>query len=269
MQQSKKKNKTIEPIVKPILYGTWNSKEAYKLAPKRTLSILLIALVYVFFSIMAGFDNAVLQIILSIAIVGVVFYFQCNKGMEAGEKDAAFSEILYERQTDGRNVTQEDLQRCFHPMRGAYATLLGAIPFLIVCIVYAFMAKPWSYQLGVLPSWTDSLLMQNEFSDAVSYYGVTHDLNLSDILRIIVRCLTMPFVNIASVFGKTQIVWVERFSAILMLIGPMGFGLGYSRGHALRTQINTGIAQGVEKKKRKERKARRQRQRSSSPERLI
>ncbi len=206
---------------------------------------------------------------MSLAIIGVAIYYQAIKGMEIGEKDAAFSEIMYERQQEGKDVSKQDLQRCFHPFRGAFATLLGAIPFMIICLVYAFVTKPWEYQLGVLPSWMDNLLMHNEMGDALAYYNVTRTLGAVDVLRIIVRCLIMPFVNIASVSGNNAILWVERFSALLMLIAPMGFGVGYARGHDLRTRINTGIQQGVAQKKRKERKARKRRQNSSSPERLI
>lgn len=269
MQQKTKNSQQPEPVVKPILIGSWHSKEAFKLVPKRFLSILLVGIVYVFFSVMAGFDIPVLQLIISASIIGVVFFYQNNKGMEIGEKDAAFSEIMYEREQEGRPVSQEDRERCFHPFRGFFAALLGALPFVIVCLIYAFLVKPWTYQLGVLPSWTDSLLAHNEMGDALGYYNTVRSLTATDILRIIVRCLTMPFINIANVFGNRAVLWAERLSPLFVLVTPIGFGLGYSRGHALRTRINTGIMQGVEKKKRKERKARKQRQRSSSPERLI
>ncbi|MBE5793966.1 MAG: hypothetical protein E7323_04720 [Clostridiales bacterium] len=269
MQQKSKNINQPEVVVKPILTGSWKSAEAYRMAPKRTLSILLIAVVYVFFSVMAGFDQPVLRLIMSLATIGIVFFYQYTKGMEKGEKDAAYSEILYARKQEGRTIPKEEEERCFHPLRGAYATLLGALPFIIICLVYAFLAKPWAYQLGVLPGWMKAELAHNELGDALNYYQVTRSMNAEDILRIIVRCLTMPFINVGNVFGNQAVLWVERLSALFVLVGPMGFGVGYSRGHALRTRINTGIMQGVEKKKRKERKARRQRQRSSSPERLI
>lgn len=269
MQQKFQKSKQPEIVVKPILKGAWNSKEAYQMAPKRTLSILLIGVVYVFFSVMAAFDHPALRLLISFSIIGIVFFYQYTKGMEKGEKDAAYSEILYERKQEGREIPKEEEERCFHPLRGAYATLLGAIPFIIICLIYAFMVKPWAYQLGVLPSWMKAELAHNELGDALNYYQVTRSMNVTDIFRIIVRCLTMPFINIANVFGNQAVLWAERLSALFVLVGPMGYGVGYSRGHALRTRINTGIQQGVEKKKRKERKARKQRQRSSAPERLI
>ena len=170
MQQKNTNSKQPEVVVKPILKGAWNSKEAYRLAPKRTLSILLIGVVYVFFSVMAAFDNPVLRIIMSASVIGIAFFSQYTKGMEAGEKDAAYSEIMYERKQEGRTVSPEDEQRCFHPFRGAYATLLGAIPFVIICLIYAFMAKPWTYELGVLPGWMDNILAHNYDLDGARNY---------------------------------------------------------------------------------------------------
>ena len=264
-----KNKKQLTPVVKPILKGDWRGKEALKMAPKRTLSTFLIGLLYIFCSVMAGFDQPVLKIIVSLAIIGIAFYFQLIKGMEAGEKDAAFAEIMYERQQEGRQISDEDRRRCFHPFRGAYATFLGVLPFVILCIVYAFMARRWSYTLGVLPGWMDNMLMHDEMKDALSYYNRVNTFGTVDALRIIARSLSMPFINIAGVFGYDAVLLAERLSPLFVMVAPMGFGVGYSRGHVLRTRINTGIQQGVEKKKNKERKARKKRQRSSTPERLI
>lgn len=265
-----KKTKTPpEPVVKPILRGEWNAKETWKLVPKRFLSTLLVAVVFVFFSVMASLDNPVLRIAVSAAVILLVFYYQATRGMEMGEKDAAFSEIMYERQQEGRSVTGEDRARCFHPLRGFAATFFGVLPFVLLCIVYAFVAKRWSYELGVLPSWMNSNLMHNEMGDALSYYNTTRSMGVNDVLRIIVRCLTMPYINIAGAIGNDAILLAERLSPVFVLLAPMGYGVGYTRGPALRTRINTGIRQGVEKKKRKEMKARKKRQHSSAPERLI
>lgn len=269
MQPKPKTNAKPEAVVKPILHGRWNAAETWKLVPKRFLSMLLVAVAFIFFSVMAGVENPTFRIVISVAIILLMFYYQCTKGMEIGEKDTAFSEIMYERQQEGRSVTEEDQARCFHPLRGFAATLVALLPFVLLCLVYAFMAERWSYQLGVLPSWTDHLLMHNETADALAYYNTTRSMTVNDGLRIIVRCLVMPYINIAGVLGNDAMLWAERLSPLFVMIVPMGFGLGYTRGPALRTRINTGIRQGVEKKKRKEMKARKKRQRSSSPERLI
>lgn len=267
MQQKAKKAPRV--IEKPILTGAWNGPDMWQMVPKRMISILLIAALYVFCSIMLVFDHTVLRILTSALIVVVAAYNQYVRGLEAGEKAAAFSEIQYARQEEGHSVDPQDLRRCFHPWKGFAATLIAAIPFVLVCVVYAFLAKADTYTLGVLPSWTNNLMNQNEFSDALSYYSITRSVDVATVLRIIVRCMTMPFVTVANIFGDQAVLWVDRFSALLVVSVPLLFGAGYSRGHVIRTKINTGIQQGVDKKKRKERKERKRRQQSSAPERLI
>ncbi len=269
MQQKVKKPVQPQAVVKPILTGAWNGPDMWQMVPKRMLSILLIAALYVFCSIMLVFDNTVLRILTSVVIIVVAAYNQYVRGLEFGEKAAAFSEIQYARQEEGHPIDPQDRRRCFHPWKGLAATLIAAIPFVLICVVYAFMARTDAYTLGVLPAWTSNLMNQNEFCDALNYYNITRTVDLRTVLRIIVRCMTMPVVSIANIFGDQAVLWADRLSALFVLLVPALFGLGYSRGHVMRTKINTGIQQGVDKKKRKERKERKRRQQSSAPERLI
>ncbi|MBE5801148.1 MAG: hypothetical protein E7319_02560 [Clostridiales bacterium] len=269
MQEKKKKKPFPEKVVKPILQGSWNGREAWKMVPGRMLSILSIALLYLFCIIMLGFNNNILRIVTSVVIIIGATYYQWVRGIERGEKDASFGEILYNRQQEGKTVAAEDLDRSFHPLKGLFVTLIALIPFVAVCLIYAFMAQRATFQLGVLPSWTQSLQGHNEFSDALNYYGVKTAFTFTHLMRIIVRTLIMPFVNIATVVGNDAVLLIERLSPLCVIIAPLGYPLGYSRGHEIRSRINTRIKIADAKKKRRERKARRQRQRSSSPERLI
>ena len=163
----------------------------------------------------------------------------------------------------------DDRARCFHPFKGMFAVLVGVLPFLLFTGVYACLARPVSYSLGVLPSWTEALMRQSEFADALSYYNRSAGLGVMDILRVIDRAMMMPFINVFSSLGNEASLLAERLSPLFVLIAPLGYGLGYAQGKRLRDRINTGIKMGDDKKKRRERKARRQRQRSKSPERLI
>ncbi|MCI5956113.1 MAG: hypothetical protein MRZ54_03925, partial [Clostridiales bacterium] len=74
---------------------------------------------------------------------------------------------------------------------------------------------------------------------------------------------------VATSLGDHAALMAERLSPLLVLVAPLGYGVGYMQGQKVRNKINTGIQMGDEKKRRRERKARKQRQRSKSPERLI
>lgn len=269
MQNKGKKKPQVKEVKKPILQGSWHGKDAWKLALKRALSVLAVSVIYLLVGALLNFESLWARILTCVAIVGLVVYYQFYQGMAKGENDASFGEIMYVRQAEGKEVTAGDRERCFHIFKGLFAALVGALPFVVFAIVFACQTKPVGYVLGVLPSWTEGMLQQSEFGEALSYYQSRAGIGAFDIMRVIDRAMVMPFINVATYFGEESTVLVERLSPVLLLLAPVGYGLGYIQGPALRTRINTGIKMGDEKKKRRERKARKQRQRSKTPERLI
>lgn len=269
MHTNVKRKPTVEQVKKPALTGSWHGGDAWKLAGKRAISVLAITLMYLLVGALLNFDSLFWRVLSCVAVVGLATYYQLYQGMARGQSDAAFAEIMYARQAEGKEVAKGDRDRCFHPFKGFFATLVGAAPFVLFALAFAFLAKPVTYALGTLPSWTESLLMQSEFGNALRYYSLNTGLSALDVMRVADRALVMPFINVAVYFGDGATLLAERLSPLLVLIAPLGYGLGYRQGLKLRMKINTGIKMGDDKKKRRERKARRRRQRSSSPERLI
>lgn len=265
----KKGVKKPEIVRKPILAGSWHGRDAWRLAGKRLLALVFTTMLYLLTGAFMNFESLWARIAACMIIVGVAVYYQFYQGVTQGENDAAFAEIMYTRQAEGREIAPSDRERCFHPFKGYFATLVGCAPVLLFAIVFACLTKPVEYTLGVLPGWTGGMMMQSEFGDALRYYETQSGFGALEIVRMIDRALVMPFINVAVSCGIHATVLVERLSPLLLLIAPLGYGVGYSQGHAMRTRINTGIKMGVDKKTRRERKARKQRQRSKSPERLI
>ena len=111
--------------------------------------------------------------------------------------------------------------------------------------------------------------MQTHVSEALAYYGAQETSMFMPILRIIVRALTMPFINVSLLLGTNGVLWAERLTPLWVLIAPLAYGIGYLQGPKLRIKINTGIQAGIRKKKRKERKARKARASQKGPEQLI
>ncbi len=270
MQSPAKKAKPkVEEVKKPVLIGSWHGEDAWRLALKRAIALLCISLVYLIGGIILSFDSLVGRIFFCVLLVGAAFYYESVQGMAQGQTDAAFAEIMYIRKQEGKDIPKKDSDRCFHPLKGFFAALVGAIPFVLIALVFALMTKPTEFSLGVLPSWTQSLMKQNEFGDALAYYGTNASFGAIDVLRIIVRACVMPFMNLAVYISEDAALLAERLSPLLVLIAPLGYGYGYRRGLKLRARINTGIKMGDAKKKKRERKARKQRQQSRAPERLI
>lgn len=269
MQKKSAKAKSSQSVEKPILIGSWRGKDVFQKGQKLSLSILAISVLYLLLGMMLSFDSLVLRIILCVAMVGVAATYQYSQGLGAGQGDASFAEIMYARKHEGNPVTQAELERCFHPAKGFFAVLVGALPFVLLLLVFAVFTRPVGYVLGVLPSWVTGLTQQQEFGDALHYYQLKQGMDVMSVARIVVRAMVMPFVNVAVPLGAQATLWVERLSPLLVLLAPMGYGFGYRNGLKMRQRINAGIIAGDAKKKKKEQKARKQRARSKVPERLI
>jgi len=269
MQNKGKAKKPVELVKKPIIRGSWHGRDAWKLAGKSVLFYILVTFVYLFASVLFTFDHIWGRIIICGTIVLAAGYYLYMSGAAKGQTDAAFGEILYGRREEGKNVPQDECERSYHPLKGLFAVLVAAVPFMAFAIVFACMTDVTVYRLGALPVWTESLMHQTEFADGLRYYDQQTGMTALDIMRMIDRAMIMPFINAAVPFGTQAVLLMERLSPVLILIAPMGYAIGYAQGLTLRAKINTGIKMGDDKKKRKERKARKQRQRSRTPERLI
>ena len=237
------------------------------MAVKRGLSVLATTAIYLFGTVILGFDAMWGRILTCFTLVMGITYYQYMQGLSQGENDAAYGEIIYTRQQNGHTVSAEESARSFHPMKGFFAALVGASPFVVFALVYAFMAEPLYYSLGVLPAWADGLMNQTEFATALNYYRVGGELGVIGVMRVIDRAMIMPFVNIATGIGTEAVLLAERLSPLFVLVSPLGYAFGYSRGQHLRNQVNTGIKMGDDRKKKREAKARKKRQRQQSQQR--
>lgn len=274
MQNKGKQKKPVEMVKKPIIAGSWHGKDANKKAFKRYLSVLATTAIYLFGTILLGFDAMWGRIMTGFILVLGVTYYQYINGMNQGENDAAYGEIIYGRRQSGHQISEQECERSFHPLKGLYAALVGAAPFVLFALVYAIMAEPVYYSLGVLPSWVEGLTSQTEFGTALNYYNVGSELGVVGVMRILDRAMVMPFVNVATAIDMDAVLLVERLSPLFVLISPMGYAYGYSRGQHLRNQVNTGIKMGDDRKKKREAKARRKRQRqqqqrTKGPQQLV
>ncbi len=263
------RKKPVQEVVKPVLYGSWHGKDAWKKGAKAALNILFVSLVYLLLSLLLSFDSLALRIVTAVVLVAAAGGYLYSTGVAAGQTDAAYGEILYTRDREGKVIPPEERERSFHPAKGFFAVLVGAAPFVLIALIFAFMASETTYSLGVLPNWMTRYTRQSGIGDALAYYQNREGMQLVSILRVIVRCFTLPFINVAVKLGSEATLWAERLSPIWVLVAPLGYGFGYTQGVKIRTKINTGIAIGDRRKKRRANKERRARAQKHAPERLI
>ncbi len=261
--------KQVKPVNKPFLRGSWRGKYATRKGLRLSISILFITVIYLLLGLMLSFDSPVLRLVTSLALVAFAAFYLYSQGANSGEADTAYGEIMYKHEQDGQKVVDVDRDRCYHPGKGFYEILIALIPYLLITFVFALLAQPLTYSLGVLPSWVNAASTQSHLGEALAYYN-THDADVAmSVLRIVSRAMTMPFINISLLMGTDAVLWAERLTPLWVSLAPLAFGFGYLQGPKLRVKVNTGIKIGVNNKKRKERKARKARAESKGPQQLI
>ena len=149
---------------------------------------------------------------------------------------------------------------CYHPLKGLVSALFGSIPVFLCCLVLACITERQMTTLGALPSWVSGIEGREEIGAALAYYHETAGMSPESLLRLIVRMVTMPFVNMIGASDKDGMLLLERISPILSLLPAVAYGIGYMGGVGVRTNVHTNIALGKKKAKRKQAKERRARQ---------
>lgn len=217
-------------------------------------------------------DITILRILANVVVFAGVWMLLYGDGGTRGQKEVAYSQTLARRESAGGKITPEDISRCYHPKRGVLTAALGALPFLLLAVALAFLAKPVTYTLQDLPTWLKAYLRREDIGGALKYYDHLQGPGVVDYLRIVVRLTIMPLSYIAGSFGDEASLLLDRLSPLLTLILPSAYAIGYSRGHALNRMV---IKRNEEAKrlhkKRVARKKKRERQAAGNkgPERLI
>ena len=159
---------------------------------------------------------------------------------------------------------------CYHPAKGAVIALLGCLLWLILSILFACITTRQYTSIGVLPSWLTVLQTREEIGAPLAFYSVIEPMSLEQILRIVLRIVCLPWVNIFSAGGAESLLTLERCMPLIMLVPALSYIVGYLRGPQVRSEVHTSIADNTRKRQRREQRRRRQRQQRTAkgPERL-
>lgn len=221
----------------------------------RILSYLLVSAVLFFFlGQLLSIEYAWLRMLVNLLVLAAFASLMYSDGVAMGEGDVAFAEIALARQSEGKPVSEEDKARCFHPAKGFLTALTGALPIVLLCLVYAFMARLETYSLGALPSWVAGFENRPDVGPALAYYHNRPGFQIQDLLRLLTRLMVFPYVNLVGADNTTLVLWVERLSPLLVTLVPLAYGFGYLRGPHFRARVHGGIASNRQKAQRKAKK---------------
>lgn len=267
MQPKKKHKKTIKPVHKPFLRGNAVDATTLGSAVKFFFSLFGVILINLLLSTMVSWDAQWLNILFNGALLLVVYGVYYQNGANRGTAAVGQGEILYQRKEAGRAVDPKEQAACYHVAKGFIIGLIGLLPALVCCVLLAMVAKQQYTSIGVLPSWISTLERQSETAGALAMYSVTEPMDLESVMRVIVRMLIMPFVNMVGTDNREGLLLLERLSLLPMLLPGISYGVGYLQGENIRSQVHTSIAAGKRKQARKDKK-RRQARANKAPEQL-
>ena len=230
-------------------------------------SLLVMAIAFLLLGMAMMMDNAVLRVAFNGCLIAAALLMFFQTGAGQGAVAVNLGEMLYDRRQSGGKVTDKEQRACYHPLKGLITALLGSIPVVVAALVLALVAQRQMTALGALPSWVSAFEGRTEIGSAVAYYHQPAALTVEDVLRVIIRVLMMPLVNIVNPYGADALLTLERLSALPMLLPALFYGIGYQQGVRVRTQVHTDIATGKRKRARKAKKQQRARA-AKGPEQL-
>lgn len=267
MTAPKKKDAPKTLIYKPYLRGTWASAAAARRGARIFLYVAVSAFFYLFLGQALAIGSPPLRILLNVAVLAGFGALLYAEGMKAGEDDVAFAQIALKRKEAGQAITRAEVDRCFHPLKGFFTALMGVLPFILLALALAVLTGPQQH-LGTLPAWLTPYLRREDISLALSYYQNGQGLGMVDILRMVVRAVIFPLVNIVGSKNEAGILLLERLSPLAVCLAPLGYALGYWRGEAARARVHGEIADDTRRRVRRQNREKRLRQ-PRKPDQLV
>lgn len=269
--KAKKKVKLSE-IKLDYLTGSPVDNKTFRSAAGFLGSMLLMAFAFLLLGMALIMDNNFLRILFNSCVVLAALMLFFQNGAANGMTAVNQGEMMHDRQKTGHQVTDAERKTCYHPAKGFIIALLGCIPVVICAVLLAVMAKRQMTSIGALPSWMAAYENRAEIGNALSFYHQEAGFALIDGLRVGVRLLMMPIVNMVNAYGPDAMLTLERLSPVVLLVPALCYGLGYTQGVNARKQVHLGIAEGEAKRKKKEKRqrkaAQRQRRAQKGPEQL-
>ncbi|MDO5327841.1 MAG: hypothetical protein Q4G00_14165 [Clostridia bacterium] len=254
-EKAKKAKNKRALVYKPYLKGNRLDGAALK----RSLRLVAYFFMFAFLFLVVGsalqFGNSFLRVLMNVLMVLVCAAIVYMDGARLGETEVAYGEIALGRKEAGKPVDEKEKERCYHPLKGVMIALWAALPVFALCLPHALTAVKQTYALQSLPKWVAGFGNQTEISAPLAYYQQNISVTSLDILHVIGRVLTFPFVNIATADNKDALLLVDRLSPLLACLPLVGFPLGYMTGPRSRAMVHGDISSSNKRVQRRQRKA--------------
>ncbi len=252
---TKKKKKKIKPIAKPYLKGPVFCGLTVQRALKLLCYPLIFMLIHLFIGPVFSFEGSlILRVVMNTLIIVFCIGLMYASGQNTGYADITIAEIMYTHTQEGKPVTDAERERCFHPLRGALTAALSYLPILILAVMYALTAVRQTLTLTALPGWVSGYSYQKEFAAPLQYYMTSDPLTVQQALRIVMRLLIYPYVNLVGARSTDAVLLIDRLAPLTLSLPYIGYAVGYLRGRYSRAMVHGSVAAARRKRGKKVRK---------------
>lgn len=264
----KKKKKTIKPIAKPYLKGPVFCPMLVKRALKLLVYPLIFILINLFVGAVFSFEGSpFLRYLMNGLLIAMTVALLYTNGQSAGYADVSIAEIMYTHQQEGKPVSPAERERCFHPLRGCVTAALAYLPVFILALISALTVQRQTMSLTPLPGWVSSFSYERDFMVPLQYYQETGPVMPSHLLSILMRLMTMPYINLVGARNWDLALLMDRLAPLTLSLPYIGYAIGYLRGRYSRAMMHGSVAAARRKRSRPAKK--KTTRRTKGPEELV
>lgn len=221
----------------PIRKAKRCMKEAPDIAARLLLYVVVTVVLGLLLSVIQGVPNSMLRMGMAALLGFAVLAFYFMEGMSRGTSDAMNSRQMAKLEKMDHVVDAREDASCYHPLKAVMGSMIVfGIP-LVLAIVLAVNAKPYTYELQDLPSWiSGSYGMREDVMAPLGAYTQALTTSVMDWIRIVVRLFMLVFINF---FGEiqTSIELIDRLSPLFILLYPIAYVAGYLCGPAQQAKL--------------------------------
>lgn len=221
-------------------------KEIPGMIGKMALILVAVVVLGLMFSGLQGIASGWLRTGIAAVIAAVMLMLFYNEGLGKGGQDANTSVNMAKLEKAGKSITEKEDAACYHPLKAlCAAAILFAVPLLIAVIV-AVNSKAYTYTLQDLPTWlTSSYGGRGDVMGPLSAYTSAEGTSILEWLRVIVRLMTMVFINFFEDAQRMSQL-IDRCVPAFIALYPLSYIAGYLRGPAANAKL---LAQNKKAKK--------------------
>ena len=255
--EKKNGNKKKQALVyKPYLRGTldWKKILLRGLRIVGYYGLFLVAFLLMGFALQI--EIGVLRWAVNLFVVAVCALVVYASGVSDGVQEVTQGEIAWGQKEKSGAVPDEDLRKCYNPVKGWLVFLAAAVILLALAIPHALTAQKQVYSLQPLPDWVEGYRGHEEITAPLAYYQREYAVTATGIIQIVVRMMIYPFVSAAALDSKDAMLLVDRLSPVLILLPALGYPIGYLLGPRQRAAIHGDISANNRRRLRREKKAR-------------